>query len=64
MSRLAIPDPPPGLGLSAYLRDYTDPAPADAFSEFSKAALRIDGVERETLELIRIRNAVVQSCHL
>ncbi len=60
--RLNLPGPPPGTDPTAYFRSFADPSAIATFAEFSKAAVRLPFGDIETIELMRIRNAVVQSC--
>jgi hypothetical protein len=59
---LNLPDAPPGTDMAAHFRSFANAETLGAFFEFSKAAVRIAFDDTETIELIRIRNAVAQSC--
>jgi hypothetical protein len=60
-AKLGIPEPPPGANVPKYLDRFADAEAAESYWAFHRAAAQID-VDSEVTELIRIQNAVVQSC--
>jgi hypothetical protein len=60
--KLSLPEPPPGTDMTVHFRSFANPEILGAFFEFSKSAVRLRVADAETIELIRIRNAVAQSC--
>jgi alkylhydroperoxidase family enzyme len=59
--KLSIPEPAAGANLPRYLDAFADPDTAESYWVFHRAAARI-ALDAEVTELIRLRNAVVQSC--
>ena len=60
--KLALPEPAPGTDPTVYFRSFADPGAIAAFAAFSKAAVRISAADADTVELVRLRNAVAHSC--
>ena len=59
--KLGIPEPPAGTNIPRYLDAFADPDTAESYWVFHRAAALIE-VDAEATELIRLRNAVAQSC--
>jgi hypothetical protein len=60
--KLTVPQVRPGEDAALYLNSLTDQSVVGAYMNFYVATLPIPPAEAETIELVRLRNAVAQSC--